>query len=733
MRFKTIHFRPEPAASSVPDANVTASARMAFLSGLMKIVIPTAQFRIQGWYRFKIISPGNNLDRVSFEVVDTEGRQASIFNTRTPQGRFTGYMFFSQRINHATVWLGLPSNRPEGVSVTLRPISLIEYVWHALRLQALHYPKWFMENFYRRTELFDFVLKFPRFERSTAPASSYRWWIKEREPAVIKRHLDAIEVRPQTPTITVLMPVCDPRPSSLAKAIKSVQAQTSPNWFLSIADDASANPEIRQILERAVNDDGRISVSYREQRGGISAATNTAFGKIATPFVTSLNHEDMLAGVAIEATARHLAIHPDCRLLFSDEDNVDENDRRFMPYFKPRKFCPTLFESHNYLNYMTTYHSDTIRSVGKWRTNYDGAQNYDLGLRVVENITRNSIDHLALVLYHVRALSGLNALDSASAIEAGRKALADHMTRRGAAAEVSVDPGGMYYRIRRTIPTPVPKVSIIIPFRNGGDMLRRCVSSILTKTRYDNYELILVDNGSTEQSTLRVMEELKSLSTIRVLHDRRPFNYSQINNTAVQQSDADFVCLLNNDTEVINEEWLQHMMSYAVQPDVGCVGAKLYYPNGSIQHAGVILGIGSVAGHAFLNFLPESVGAYRRLLIASNYSAVTAACLVVRKSLYQLIGGLDEVGLPVTFNDVDLGIKLQKLGYQNIWTPFAELYHHESATRGADNTPPREARLDREIAVMKERHGDYLQNDPCYSEHLTLMNGDYSIRAHGPP
>jgi len=697
-----------------------------------KIIVPAAAKSITGWYRFKVISPKHVLGKIRVDVSEKPSTPVYFFAHVPSPERFVSYLYISPKVATVEFLIDLIAGRSDDLIVDLRPISPIEYVWHSLKRGFLRRPLKSLRHYFRPNDLFVLTFEFPCLSRFTDESDRYQWWIENRETPITQAYLaiGTVSVH-DLPKISILMPVCDPQPDDLKKALASVKAQTSSNWQLCIADDASTNPVVRQLLDQAARSDQRVSLVCREQRGGISAATNTAFAQSSSPFVTCLDHDDLLAPAAIEACARHFAGDPACRLLFSDEDKIGFRDDRFGPFFKPRKFSRELFYSHNYITHMTAYQADAIREIGGWRGEYDGAQDYDLNLRIFESAPPNSIHHIPLVLYHWRAIPGSTALDigyKPYAIEAGRRALLDHLTRCGVKAEVDTVRNAAMYRIRRAIPAPAPKVSILIPFRDRADLLRRCVSSILDKTRYDNFEIILIDNGSEDPATLDLLAHYKLSSSIRIIRDPRPFNYSQLNNAAASQANGEYLCLLNNDVEAINEDWLEDMLSYAMVPDIGCVGAKLYYRNGGVQHAGVVLGIGGVAGHVFLNRTRDDLGYFGRLQLASNFSAVTGACLMVKRSTYMAAGGLDERELPVTFNDIDLCLKIQALGYHNVVTPFAELVHDESATRGGDETANSKSHLRREWATMQKRYGDFLKNDPCYSQHLTLENDDFSLR-----
>jgi GT2 family glycosyltransferase len=307
---------------------------------------------------------------------------------------------------------------------------------------------------------------------------------------------------------------------------------------------------------------------------------------------------------------------------------------------------------------------------------------------------------------------------------AGKRALDEHFMRRGIRASAELEPS-VSYRTRYELPSPQPLVSIIIPTRNAEQLVRQCIESIVRRTTYLNYEILLVDNGSDDPDATRYFNELARDQVIRVVRDDRPFNYSALNNSAVKLAHGEFVCLLNNDIEVISADWLSEMVSIAVQPGVGAVGARLWYPNNLLQHGGVILGIGGVAGHSHKGHPKGNRGYFGRAALIQSYSAVTGACLLVRKSSFEQVGGLNEKELQIAFNDVDFCLRLVEAGYRNVWTPYAELYHHESATRGYEDNPLKVARFGREERYMKVRWGHVLGKDPAYNPNLTLGHEDF--------
>lgn len=529
------------------------------------------------------------------------------------------------------------------------------------------------------------------------------------------------------PLISVVMPVYNPKLEWLVDAIESVRRQLYGHWELCIADDLSPNPAIRQLLDRYAAADPRIKLIFREKNGHISAASNSALNLATGEWVALLDHDDLLPEHALYCVADTILRNPQAQLIYSDEDKIDASGSRFEPYFKC-EWNPELFLSHNMFSHLGVYRKALVDEVGGFRVGFEGSQDYDLALRCVERVDAAQICHIPRVLYHWR----LHATSTASGVEAkpyaavvGETAINEHLARRGieGAAEY-IDHG---YRVRYALPAQSPLVSIIIPTRNASYLLRQCVNSVLEKTHYADYEILIVDNGSDDADTLRFLRSSTENPKIRVLCDDRPFNYSALNNRAVERANGEVLCLLNNDVEVISPNWLSEMVGLALQPRVGAVGAKLIYPDDTIQHAGLVLGIFGVAGNAHKHVPRETRGYFCRAALVSAFSAVTAACLVTRKAVYEEVGGLDEVNLAVAYNDVDFCLRVREAGYRNVWTPFAELYHHESATRGRDDDPARRERFERETDWMKRRWGEALKHDPFYSSNLTLERDDFGL------
>ncbi len=424
---------------------------------------------------------------------------------------------------------------------------------------------------------------------------AYQRWISVTE-RLDRHYLDrlrrSVEALEKKPLISVLMPVYNTNEGDLRDALESVLAQIYPNWELCIADDASTKAGVCQILAEYCARDARIKVARRKTNGHIAAASNTALELVSGEWTALLDHDDILRPHALAEVALEIARHPECELIYSDEDKLGPDGKRLDPFFKP-DFSRELFRSQNYLNHLTVHRTKNIRAVGGWRTAYNGSQDYDLNLRIFERIEPSQIRHIPKILYHWRVSTGSTAGGTRLknyAYANGLKALSEHISRCGLDASVAAAPGVPYFRLRHALPDPLPLVSLIIPTRDGANLLRRCIRSIRDKTTYANFEIIVIDNGSSDREALDYLREIEEIAGVRVLRYDRPFNFSAINNFAVAEAAGSIVGLINNDIEVISPDWLGEMVSWAIQPDVGCVGAKLIYANETIQHAGVILG-----------------------------------------------------------------------------------------------------------------------------------------------
>jgi glycosyltransferase involved in cell wall biosynthesis len=561
---------------------------------------------------------------------------------------------------------------------------------------------------------------------------SYQSWIKNYDTLTqktVKQMQRLIKEWDAPPFISIVMPTYNTEEKLLRAAIDSVLQQIYPNWELCIADDASTKGHVRRILEEYAERDKRIKLKFRSENGHISAASNTALELVNGEFVAFLDHDDMLTRHALFWVAKDILDYPDAMLWYSDEDKINKKGSRFNPYFKS-DWNPDLFLSHNLITHLAVYRKTLIDDIGGFREGYEGAQDYDLVLRAIEQISPAQIRHIPRVLYHWREVAGSTASrpdEKPYAIIAAQKAISEHLERRNIKARVTESPDILgTLRVQYALPINLPLVSLIIPTRNSLKFLSRCVESILDKTDYENYEILIINNNSDDPATLDYMQQLEKNDKARIIDYPHPFSYADMNNQAVEQAQGEIIGLINNDLEVINSDWLSEMVSHAVRPEVGAVGAKLWYPNNTLQHGGVVLGIGGVAGHAHKGFPRGHVGYFGRAALIQNFSAVTAACMVMRKANFLAVGGLDAEHLGTALNDVDLCLKMNEHNLRIVWTPYAELYHHESASRGYEDTPEKKARYEKERAYMKSRWPQFLMADPAYSPNLSLEAEDFA-------
>jgi GT2 family glycosyltransferase/SAM-dependent methyltransferase len=545
---------------------------------------------------------------------------------------------------------------------------------------------------------------------------AYQTWIRLREqrdsPDQAQVNMAQFQYRP---TISVLMPVYNTPPEYLEKAITSVRKQYYPNWQLCICDDGSRQAEVRRILEDAASSDPRIKVAFSAGNEGIVSASNKALQAATSDFVAFLDHDDELTADALYEIVRFLQEHPEADFIYSDEDKLELTGERSDPFFKP-DWSPELMLSCMYTCHLAAYRKQQLDAIGGLRPGFDGSQDYDLALRVSERTDK--IFHIPKVLYHWRKIAtSVAGMRGAKpyAYEAAKRALAEHVQRRGLKGEVLDGRWRGHYRVRFAVNTH-DRVSIIIPTRDKLNILKQCIDSIEKRTKYSNYEILVVDNGSLEPHTLKYLQSVQH----RVIRFAGPFNFSKLNNFAVTESTGKYLLFLNNDTEVISTDWIEAMLEFCQQPEIGAVGAKLLYPNNRIQHAGVVLGLGSVrvAGHVLLMHSAETRHCFGMSCNIRNYSAVTAACMMMRREVFEQVGGFDE-GLAAAYNDVDLCLRIRGLGLRIVWTPHAQLYHHESASRGPNIDSA-------EVKFMQERWGTLLVKDPYYNPNLTLKRVDFS-------
>jgi len=563
-----------------------------------------------------------------------------------------------------------------------------------------------------------------KLREADARGSDYSLWLARAEKAAPAqaRQLAAQAARVKPATMLSLIVVLDhPNLDCLRGLVDSVVRQSYANWELLLIADGNLDGNALTILQRLRESEPRIKLHSLPGATSQAERVNHGLKNAQGTYAWLVEQHDVLHAQALVCVALEITNAPQADLVYTDSDQLDAQGQRLNPSFKP-DWNPDLFLSHDYVGNALVLRRDWVRQLGGCREGVDGATVYDLVLRRLRQPGPVSIRHVPRMLYGQRMVASQQA---ATAHRSGLAALQAHLVPEGAKAEQGSAPG--HFRIHYSLPQPVPRVCLIVPTRDRLDVLAQCVASVRAKTDYPHWEMLIVDNGSVEPATLAFLAEVTQDARIRVLRHDRPFNYSALNNFAARQTNAEILALLNNDLEVITPGWLTEMVSHALRPGVGAVGAKLLYPDGLVQHAGVVLGIGGIAGHVH-KFLPADAPGYgHRAASVQNLSAVTGACLVVRAAVFREVGGMDEEHLAVAFNDIDFCLQLGRAGYRNLYTPYALFVHHESISRGRDDTPGKLAIFQRECAHMLETWGEQLRNDPAYNPNLTLESGDFSF------
>jgi len=557
----------------------------------------------------------------------------------------------------------------------------------------------------------------------------YQSWIVNNEPTMKELTAQKTTKFNYQPKISIIVPTWNTPRKFLIDMIDSVINQTYSNWELCIADGNSSKKHVKEILDNYARKDERIKVKFLTENKGIAGNSNEAISLSTGDYIALLDHDDTLAPFALFEIVKTINENTTTDFIYSDEDIISENGTtRFNPHFKP-DWSPDTLRSYNYITHLSVIKKELLNEVGWFREGYDGSQDYDLILRCTEKASE--IVHIPKILYHWGMSDNSvtkNPNSKLYAYDAAKKALKDHLDRIGMKGKVSDGPFLGSYKIEYDMIGNY-KISIIIPNKDHKEDLERCINSILTKSTYKNYEIIIVENHSKEEDVFKYYEYLQNrFENIVLLEWKDAFNYSAVNNFAAKYAKGDILLFLNNDTEVINENWLEEMIQYVQREDVGAVGAKLYYPDDTIQHAGVILGIGGIAGHSHRYFSKYSFGYFRKLGIVQNLSAVTGACLMMRKGVFNEVEGFDE-RYPLALSDVDICLKARERGYLVVFTPFAELYHYENKTRGYEDTPEKKERNNKEIELFRKKWGYILEKgDPYYNTNLTLDREDFSIR-----
>ena len=579
----------------------------------------------------------------------------------------------------------------------------------------------------------------------------YGGWIKYNEPkdADLKKQMSVkFELEPK---ISVVVPMYNTKEKFFKELIKCMMDQTYSNWELCLAD---GSPKQNENLKKYYEQDERIKYKFLNGNLGIAGNSNAAIEMATGDYIALLDHDDVLADYALYEIVYNLNKFPNAEFLYSDEDKIDENGNRYDAYFKP-DFAPDTLRCQNYICHFSVFKKELLEKLGGFRENYDGAQDYDIFLRMSEITDPKNISHVPKILYHWRvhneSTAKLNSNAKNYAFEAGKKAIEDHLKRIGLDGIVSEGCIDGIYRVDYKV-IGEPKVSIVIPNKDGKDILEVCINSIIEKTTYKNYEIVISENNSETEEIYEYYKTLLNNETIKIANyntgklitkeeecsleytnnNRRKvkpgFNYSAVINFGVRNTTGEYVIQLNNDTELITENWLELMLGFCQRKDVGAVGVKLFFPDETIQHAGIIVGIGGIAGNRFKSIPKSGHGYFAKESMIENLSAVTAACIMTPKAIYDEVGWMDEE-LAVAFNDVDFCLKIREKGYLIVYNPFVEFWHYESKTRGQEDSPAKIKRFQGEMSRFEQRWPEILDSgDPYYNINLSLDTEVYHMK-----
>ncbi len=565
-------------------------------------------------------------------------------------------------------------------------------------------------------------------ERMEPEEVPYGPWFEKHKPSAEELERQRKKKWKNPPLISVAVPAYRTPPGFLEQMILSVKEQTYPHWELCIVNASRGEDGMEQVLGRYAGGDERIRVKNLEENLGIAGNTNEALEMARGEFVGLLDHDDLLAPQALFRIAEALTADPQADAVYTDEDKVTTDlSEHFQPHFKP-DFNLDLLRSNNYITHFFVVRTRLAREAGGFRREFDGAQDYDFIFRCTEGAKK--VLHVPEVLYHWRTHKASTADNPASkmyAFEAGKRAIEAHLARCGQEGTVSLRKDLGFYRVEYPVQGE-PLVSILIPNRDQKETLEKCLNSIWEKSTYNNYEILIVENNSSSPEIFDYYREIEKRPGVRILTWKEGFNYSAINNFGEKSAAGDYLLFLNNDVEVINPRWIEELLGNCQRKEVGIVGAKLYYPDDTIQHAGTVIGIGGIAGHAFLNMPRSRTGYLHKASLQMDLSAVTAACMMMKRQVFEQLGGFEE-RLSVAFNDVDLCLRTVQAGYLVVYNPEVELYHYESKSRGAEDSEEKVRRFQEEIEFMRCRWMDLLKKgDPYYNRNLTLSKWNYSLR-----
>ena len=561
--------------------------------------------------------------------------------------------------------------------------------------------------------------------------SGYKQWRLKHDICLQDQAAEtAIQSLKEKPLVSIIMPIYRVELKWLQAAVNSVYVQNYENWELCLVDDASEDPGIAAYLENLSRQDDRIKAGINQSNFGIAKTSNNALGMAHGEFIGFMDHDDLLRKDALLQNVLAINNQPDIDIIYSDEDKITINGEHSTPFFKP-DYCPHLLLSHNYIGHFVVIRKSLVDEIGGFKKGLDGAQDYDLLLRAVAKTSR--IKHIPKILYHWRKIPGSTAscFDSKSyAWEAGRRALQDCLCEKQQGYGIENGRHAGTYKLTFDFEAYLkPSIGVIIPFKDQSQLLDKCLTRVFENSDWQELEVLAINNNSINPETDDVIEKWQiKESRFKCIHYDQPFNFSAICNFGVANTSAEYVVLLNNDIEILTTDWIEPLLTYAQQPNVGAVGAKLLYPNNTVQHAGIVMGIEGGAGHAFKHFPASHKGYFMRLDIAHNVSAVTAALLMVSRKKYLKVGGFGEEDFAIAYNDVDFCLKLQEHGCHNVLNPYCLAIHHESSSRGVDMAGEKQIRHDKEKQALAKKWKMVLQNgDPCYNPNLTSRREDYSM------
>ena len=556
----------------------------------------------------------------------------------------------------------------------------------------------------------------------------YGGWIRFNEPKDYDLKKQIKTTFKFMPKISLIVPMYKTKEKFLKELIISLVKQTYSNWELCLADGSETENE---NYKKYIESDSRIKYKFLNKNLGISGNTNEALKMATGEYIALLDHDDILSEYALFEIVKCINKNPNAEFIYSDEDKIDEHSNRYDAYFKPDFAIDTL-RAQNYICHFSVFKKELMEKLEGFRSDYDGAQDYDIFLRMSEMVKEENIKHVPKILYHWRVHNESTAkLDSNAkdyAFESGSKAIVDHLKRVGLDGTVSKGCIPGIYRVDYKV-NGNPKVSIVIPNKDGKDTLKVCIDSIISKTTYSNYEVIIVENNSDTEEIFEYYKQLEKDERIKVVYyPNKGFNYSAIINFGVRNSSGEYIVQLNNDTELITENWLELMLGFCQRDDVGGVGVKLYYPDDTIQHAGIIVGIGGIAGNRFKSIPKDGHAYFAMESMVNNLSAVTAACMMNPRKVYDEVGFMNE-DLAVAFNDVDFCLKVREKGYKIVYNPYVEFIHYESKSRGQEDTPEKIKRFQGEIDTFEKRWGNFLdEGDPYYNVNLSLDTEVYHMK-----